>query len=374
MARDLTPDVARHDDATSEHHARDKREKMARELTEYTATPALIRPAGSGIVDGFTHPGPAGITFKMDGGKPQRVKDSAAYTREAIAMAKERAHYYRLREREDGSTRKEFGKYKTGAVSLLITVTPWAVATIGRLKPEARENLMLHLAAVQAERIKEVSGRDTWGGAIHWDTAVPHVNLHIPKTAPGQDGKPGMAHPKSKFKTAGSWTTGADRIARKFPGLLSTQQAELLAGNLARKDEAHLIDVQASRATDLAFESWIKQAGLWNKYVADCDEYARRKKRQQEAEKHRRLMAAALSHWHQNGIWPLAFSAMRFAAWRMLPREMRGPIMLAIRAQQFIRRPISTGIKAAVRAMESRPQVMEMEPHPRQRLAAGMTL
>lgn len=361
MARDLTPDVAHHDNAESDDHRRDKAEKKARELTEYTAGPALIRPAGSGIVDGFQHPGPAGITFRMDqDGKPQRQEDAAAYTRDAIKMAKERAHFCRLREREDGS-RKEYGKYKTGAVSLLLTVAPWQVALVGRLRPEARDNLMLHLAGVQAARIKEVSGRETWGGAIHWDTAIPHCNLHIPKTAPaGLDGKSGMAHPKAKFLTAGSWTTGADRITRKFPGLLPPHQESLLADNLARKDLAHLVDVQASRATDEALESWIKQAGLWAAYERDCREYERRKRKEMTAEKHRRLMQASLSHWHTAGIWPLAFSAMKLAMWRMLPKEIRGAVLLAIRAQQFIRRPVKSALSLALELPTLEPRRKEM--------------
>jgi len=362
MARDLTADVARHDDATSDQHERDKREKKARELTEYTAGPALVRRAGSGIVEGFTSP-VAGFCFRMENGKPARQADADAYTSEAIKMAKERAHYFRLREREDGSTRKENGKYKTGAVSLLITLAPWAVPTVGRLKPEARDNIMMHLASVQAAKIKEVSGRETWGGAVHWDTAIPHANLHIPKTAPaGQDGKPGMAHAKSRFLTAGSWTTGADRITRKFPGLLAPQQAELLADNLGRKDVAHLVDVQSSRATDAALEEWIKQAGLWAAYEKDCEEYERRKRKEMAAEKHRRLMQASLSHFHTSGIWPLTLSAMRLNMWRMLPREIRGPIALAIRAQQFIKQPVKSALKMAMElpALEPRTRLKEM--------------
>jgi hypothetical protein len=330
---DLTPHTARHDDSTSRQHGIDVAGKKERNKTHYEAVPALEIKAGSSILDGVFKSPIKGFSFRMKGGSAMRVNDPAQYTRDALKMSRERARYLRIRIR-DGKERRDWGRYKSGAVSLVTTLPPWAVGTVSRIGPHELADLMLAIAEAQSARIQEVSGRPTYGGGIHLDTAVPHTHSHIPKT----DEK-GNAYPKSDFLTGGPWLAGAVRIEKKFPGLLNPGKRELMERHLARKNQAKLVDLQANDAIDAALERWIRERGLWSHYQADCAEYVRRKGKAQREEPLKRLMQASLGHHHRTGVWPLAYSAMTMSMWRLVPRELRVPIMVAIRLAQVIRQP-----------------------------------
>lgn len=333
MPQNLTKSVAWHDDSTSALHARHKAEKALRLQNHYEPVPAIEREAGGGIVDGIFKSPIKGFSFKLSGGSARRVTDSAAYTREALAMSQARARYVRVRIR-DGSVRREAGRYKHGAVSLVTTLPPWCVKTVSRIGASEREHLLLFLAEAQACEIKKVSERDLFGGGAHLDSAVPHFHLHVPKST--ADGSP---HPKALFLTAGPWAVGAHRIESKFPGLLTERKRAQLTRNLARKDVEHLIDVRCAAVIDRELEVWIRERGLLAEYQAECREYCRKKTKAQNEEPLRGLIQAAVGHHARSGVWPIAYSAMTFAAWRMVPRELRGPIMACIRVTQIIRQP-----------------------------------
>ncbi|MCE2961439.1 MAG: hypothetical protein ACK46A_02145 [Akkermansiaceae bacterium] len=333
MPQNLTVSVAWHDDATSALHAKHKAEKALRLQNHYEAVPAIEREAGGGIVDGVFKSPIKGFSFKLSGGSAHKVSDSAAYTRQALAMSKSRAQFVRVRIR-DGSVRREAGRYKYGAVSLVTTLPPWCVKTVSRIGSSEREHLLLFLAEAQAREIKKVSERDLFGGGAHFNNAVPHFHLHVPKTS-----AEGSLHPKSKFLTAGPWIVGAHRIETKFPGLLTEKKRSQLARHLERKDQSHLIDVRCAAAIDRELEVWIRERGLWSDYQAECTEYFRRKSKAQSEEPLRQLIQAAVGHHARSGVWPIAYSAMSFAAWRMIPRELRVPIMICIRVHQVIRNP-----------------------------------
>jgi len=149
----------------------------------------------------------------------------------------------------------------------------------------------------------------------------------------------GNPYPKANFLTAGPWLAGATRVERKFPGLLAPHKKALMDKHLAKKRRDKLVDTAANEAIDDALESWIRERGLWHEYESDCREYVRRKTKAQKEEPLKRLMQAALGHHSRTGIWPLAYSAMSLVMWRMLPRELRSAITLAIRVHQVIRKP-----------------------------------
>jgi hypothetical protein len=353
MPQDLTHAVAWHDESNSALHAKHKREKAARLETHYEPVPAIERQVGGGILDGvFTSP-VKGYSFRMKSGSAVRAADGEAYTREAIAMSKARSRFTRVRIR-DGKERREAGRYKHGAVSLVSTLPPWAVRTVARIGPSELECLMLYLAEAQAKEIKAVSGRDMFGGGVHLDTAIPHFHSHVPKSS--AQGEP---YPKSNFLTAGPWLTGAHRIEAKFPGLLTEKKRDQLTRNLARKDVAHLIDIRCAAVIDRELEKWIRERGLWAEYQADCEDYRRRKTKSQREEPLRRLMQASVGHHARNGVWPLAYNAMSMTMWRMVPRELRGPIMACIRIHQIVRRP-SKALKIGVRMLAEMNRQPEM--------------
>ncbi len=333
MPLGLTLAVAGHDDSTSALHALHRARKAVRKGIDYEPVPALEREAGGGIIDGIFNSPTKGFTFKLRGGYARRVSDPAAYTREVVAMSETRARYVRIRIR-DGQERRDYGRYKHGAVSLVTTLPPWAVRTVARIGPSELEDLMLRLAEAQSREVMKVSGRETYGGGVHLDTAVPHFHSHIPKTS--ADGKP---HPKALFLTAGPWIVGAHRIEAKFPGLLTEKKRDLLNHHLDLKDRAHLIDLRCAEVIDRELEKWVRERGFWADYQADCDDYRRRKIKSQKEEPLRRILQAALGHHARSGVWPLAFGVMNLTAWRLIPRELRSPIMACIRVHQVIRQP-----------------------------------
>lgn len=353
MPQELTHAVAWHDDSNSRVHAKHKREKAERMATHYEPVPAIERQVGGGVLDGVFQSPVKGYSFRIRSGSAVRAADSEAYTREALAMSKERARFTRLRIR-DGKERREAGRYTHGAVSLVATLPPWAVRTVARIGPSELECLMLYLAEAQAKEIKEVSGREMFGGGVHLDTAVPHFHNHVPKSS--AQGEP---YPKSKFLTAGPWVVGAHRIEAKFPGLLTEKKRDQLSRHLARKDTEHLIDVRCAAVIDRELEKWIRERGLWSDYQADCEEYMRRKSKAQREEPLRRLVQAAVGHHARNGVWPIAYGAMSMTVWRMIPRELRGPIMACIRVHQIIRNP-SKALKIGVRMIAEMDRQPEM--------------
>jgi hypothetical protein len=153
---------------------------------------------------------------------------------------------------------------------------------------------------------------------------------------------------------------GAHRIEAKFPGLLTDRKREQLSRHLARKDTAHLIDVRCAAAIDRELEKWIRQRGLWFEYQADCEEYRRRKIKVQREEPLRRLIQAAVGHHARNGVWQLAYGAMSMTIWRMIPRELRGPIMACVRVHQIVRNP-SKALKIGVRMLAEMDRQPEMK-------------
>lgn len=353
MPQNLTHAVAWHDDSTSSLHQKHREEKALRLATHYEPVPAIERQVGGGILDGVFQSPTKGFSFRMKSGSAVRAADSEAYTREAIAMSKARSRFTRIRIR-DGKERREAGRYTHGAVSLIATLPPWAVRTVSRIGPSELECLMLYLAEAQAKEIKAVSGRDMHGGGIHLDTGIPHFHNHVPKSSAA-----GEPYAKSRFLTAGPWVVGAHRIEAKFPGLLTEKKREQLSRHLARKDTNHLIDVRCAAVIDRELEKWIRERGLSSDYQADCEEYRRTKAKVQREEPLRRLVQAAVGHHARNGVWPLAYGAMTMTVWRMIPQELRGPIMACIRIHQIVRNP-SKALKIGVRMlaeMDRQPQM-----------------
>jgi hypothetical protein len=328
--RDVTPHTARHDDVNSAQHEIDKAEKAIRSMTEYKAVPALAAEAGAKIIDGFKGYS-KGWSWKLVDGKPV-VVDNKEYTKTLIKLARERSQYKRVRIRGDKQS-IESGAYKSGAVSLVTTVAPWAVSCISKLPENKQNELFLKLAQVRAKTVERVSGRTVYGGGLHLDTAVPHFHDHIFKTT--EDGK---IHPKSKFKTAGPWLVGAHRINQKFPNLLSKQKKEMLTKALARKDMDHLIDIKVSADIDKAVEDFFIDEGIYIKYEDSCREYTKRKRKSQEEEQYKPLMKASLESFNETGIWPIFYKFMKLCMWRMIPKSLRKPIQMSIRLFQLIKK------------------------------------
>jgi hypothetical protein len=349
---DLTDAVAGHDDETSAINKKHKKEKALRLQVAYEPVPAVYREPGSGILDGISAPpGATGFSFRLRSGTASKAKDASIYTKEVTALARKRKKYLRIRNRNGKQTRDTGVYAKSGGVSLVITASPWHVPTMARLGQNELEDLMLRLAEVAGREIQDVSGRPLYGGGAHYQTAndktgtpgfLPHFHFHVMKSADGDPpGTPGFPYPQGKFLSAGPWITGSSRIETRFPGLLTEKKRELLRKHLARKDQAHLIDMKVSAAIDREMENFIREKGaLWvQQAAADAKEYEKKKKRAQEKEPLQRIMQAALGHHARCGVWPLAYQAMTLSMWRMVPRELRTAVTLSIRAFQIVRNP-----------------------------------
>jgi len=339
MAQDLSREAAEHDNVFDPRHDRDKAAKKRRLETSYEAVPAVETVAGSRVIDGIFRSPIKGFSFVFLGGEARKAVDPAAYTRSAIEMSKQRAKFKRVRLR-DGKEVKDTGRYKHGAVTLMTTLPPWSVRAVERLGPSELEHLMLHLASKQAEAIETASGRPAFGGACHFDTAVPHFATHLPKSSPD-----GVVYPKADFRTTNSWNVGTRRIEKKFPGLMTPRKLELLKGNMEAYGDKLPIEMLASDVIDNELEKWIKSRGFELQYEADCKAYFKAKKKAQNEEPLKPLMQAALGHFHRHLIFPIAYSAMSFAMWRMIPRAIRPGVMLSMRAKQVIRSPIDYGVR-----------------------------
>lgn len=326
--QNLTKNVAQHDNPNSKKHARDIAEKRERDKIDWIPIAKLSKEAVGKSVDGVTQAPRAGFCFWMRDGRASRAKCDKEYTRAALARSRElrKLPYQRTR---NGKVTTDYLRRKHGIDSVVFTVAPWAQDTIKRIGNSEREHLALHIAEVINKEVKRISGREMFGGGVHEDTGVLHFHTHIQKTGP-----------KSKFKIAGPWTCGSYRIAHKFPDLLTPTKREMMASNLAKKDFDHLVDIHVSLRIDKEVEAWIKERGLWKQYEEDCIAYVRRKKKSQKQEKDAPLIKASLAHFALGGIWPLAYRAMTLTMWRMIPAEIRKPVMLSIRTYQIIKSPV----------------------------------
>jgi hypothetical protein len=326
--QNLTKSVAHHDNPNSRKHARDVANKREREKMDFIQVPALARESGAKLRDGVTAAPTKGFCFWIRDGRASRAKDDAEYTRAALKRSRElqKLPYTRTR---NGKTTTDYLRRKHGIDSVVFTIAPWAQDTVRRIGNSEREHLALHLAQTINKEIKRISGREMFGGGVHEDTGILHFHTHIQKTGP-----------KSLFKIAGPWTAGSYRISKKFPNLLTPAKREMMEDNLAKKDFDHLVDIHVALKIDEEMEKWIKERGLWNQYEKDCEAYLKRKTKSQREEKDAPLMRASLAHFALAGIWPLAYRAMSLSMWRMIPEEIRKPVMLSIRTFQVIKSPV----------------------------------
>ena len=143
---------------------------------------------------------------------------------------------------------------------------------------------------------------------------------------------------------------GADRVDRRFPGLLSGKQKELMESHKKRKGQ--MVDLEIASAVDKHLEDEFRRLGLEKDYEESCREYVRRKKRAQETERHRILLKESIRFFAVDGVWPLAAGTMRFCMWRLLPKEYRTLVMTSIRLTQIIGAPVvKTGFKIATQEL-----------------------
>jgi hypothetical protein len=326
--QNLSKAVAHHDNPNSKKHARDVAEKKERDKVDWIPINKLGKEAVGKSIDGVSGIPRKGFCFWMRDGRAGRAKNDSEYTRAALKRSRElqKLPYTRTR---NGKTTTDYLRRKHGIDSVVFTISPWAQATLERIGASEREELSLYLAEQINKEVKRISGREMFGGGVHEDTGVLHFHCHIQKTTP-----------KSTFKIAGPWTAGSYRISKKFPHLLTQAKRQMLADNLAKKDFAHLVDIHVSLKIDEEMERWIKDRGLWKGYEEDCQIYLKRKTRSQKEEKDAPLIKASLAHFVLGGIWPLAYRAMTMTMWRMIPAEIRKPVMLSIRTFQVIKSPV----------------------------------
>ncbi|MBE2180299.1 MAG: hypothetical protein IAE97_07490 [Chthoniobacterales bacterium] len=335
--RNLTQHAVDHDDPASKQHAKDKKEKRERGQTTWEPVPTLSAARGR-IVEGITPVPAVGFCFKMRRREACRAAGDE-YTSATKAMERTRRRGVRIRIRE-GKERRDTVRYRCGAQSLLATAPPWSWGLLKEMPASQRDHLMLCLAEKAAARIQEISGRETWGGGVHYDansndSFFPHLHLHIPKVS--GDGTP---YPKASFITTDDWTANTLRIEQHFPGLLSEGKVANARRNLEKKGDRPVIDLEIQRVMDRELETFFRQEGLCAKYEQAKKRYAGWKRKEEEQEPQRRLIKAGLSYHHRTGLWPLAYRAMKLTAWRLIPRELRAGIMISIRATQIVEQPL----------------------------------
>lgn len=342
-------------------------EKRERLKTTWEPAPSPER-RGFRAADGIlTESGP-GFCFRMKDGKAQYALGEL-YTRDALAMSAERRVTRRIRTR-DGKQVKDTVKSKHGAVSIVATTPPWSWGLIGKLLHGDRDDLMLRLATASAEEIKRVSKRDLFGGGAHYEANAdksffPHFHFHIPKApAPGHDG-PVEAHPKEAFINLDSWTLSAHRLEKTFPGLLSRKKVEWLHRNLQKKGRREIVDIAIQDRIDQELDAYFSQMGLSHHYSEEKRRYRSWKTKEDKTQATRKLTKSALSYFDATGVWPIARKLMSLAMWRMIPADLRGAVMLCIRAKQAVRNPARAAVGIMLRAAKL---AMQEPPIPQPRI------
>jgi hypothetical protein len=141
----------------------------------------------------------------------------------------------------------------------------------------------------------------------------------------------------------------------------------MLEDNLSKKRMEDLIDLKIARIIDEETERYIRDTGRWAQYEKDCEAYRKDKAKKQKVEKQAAIVQAGLAHFALAGVWPLAYGVMTLAMWRMVPKEIRKPVMLSIRAFQILRNPSVGGIArlglATLAKAENRPELPEYHHH-----------
>jgi hypothetical protein len=347
---DLTRDVARHDNVGSARHARDKEQKAIRDRVKFEAVPAVEMTAAGRWQDGVSAKPKTGFCFRVIGGSAS-IMDGKAYVRAALKRSKELARVKILRDR-NGKQVTDYLTRKHGIESLVGTVPPWAAPIISKLGKSEREVFALAVAE-KVHKAATDHSRPLFGGGWHEDTDIPHWHFHCEKQGP-----------KARACRAAPWSVGADRIRRKFPDLLSQEKLEMLEDNLSKKRLEDLIDLKIARIIDEQTEAYIKDTGRWAQYEEDCEAYRVDKARKQKVEKQAKIVQAGLAHFALAGVWPLAYSVMSLAMWRMVPAELRKPVMISIRAFQVLRKPSAVGaISLATMALAKGPKAQDMPDH-----------
>lgn len=349
--RPLSREAFEHDDPNSRRHWTDKRQKEERDAIDFVPVPSPLRAGGKELTGVAFDTDSKGFMFSFgdasansaaalgDISLPAASKvDAGKYRKRILREEKERRRFRRVVQK-NGEEVETWGSHKCGAVSMVVTVPPWAMSLINRMEDDERDGLLLRSAHAAGNRMQEVSGRVPWGGGCHLDTDVAHFHLQVPKTSPA-----GENWQKSKFKTGGPWLVGADRVERQFPGLLSQKQKGLLEDH--KKKKGQLVDLEIAAAVDSHLEEEFQKMGLDKDYKEAQREYVLRKKRAQETERHRVLLRESLRFFGINGVWPLATGVMKFAIWRLIPSEHRKLVMQSIRLTQIIGAPV---VKTAFR-------------------------
>lgn len=355
--RPLSREALDHDDPNSRRHFKDKTEKSARDAVEYIPVPSPLRAGGKELTGVDFDADSKGFMFSFGGRDDNAAAalgvsplpaagrvDARNYRARILNEEKERRRFRRTITK-NGKEIETWGSHKCGAVSLVVTVPPWSMSLINSLEDDQRDALLLRVAHAAGTRMQEVSDRVPWGGGCHLDTDIAHFHFQIPKTSPA-----GENWTKSKFKTGGPWLVGADRVDRRFPGLLSSKQKELMESHKKRKGQT--VDLEIAATVDKHLESEFHRLGLEKDYEDACRDYVRRKKRAQDTERQRSLLRESLRYFGVKGVWPLAAGAMELVMWRLIPREHRKLVMTSIRLTQMVAAPIArTVVKTAAREL-----------------------
>jgi len=352
--RNLSREAFDHDDPSSRRHEKDKREKRDRDAVDFVPVPSPLRAGGKELTGIDFDPDSAGFMFSFGG----RNENTAAALGVSPTPAAEKvdARNYRARVLKEEKERRKFrrsitkngkvvetwGSHKCGAVSLVVTMPPWCMSVINALEDDRRDALLLRVADAAARRMQTVSDRVPWGGGCHLDTDVAHFHFQVPKTSPA-----GENWAKSKFKTGGPWLVGADRMERRFPGLLPAKEKELMDSHKKRKGE--MVDLEIASAVDAHLENEFREMGLSKRYEQACCEYVGRKKRAQETEQSRRLLRESLRFFVLQGVWPLAAGTMKLSMVRMVPKEFRPLIYSSIRVTQILASPAKAAVVQSIK-------------------------
>ena len=355
--RNLSREAFDHDDPASRRHAKDKREKADRDAVDFVPVPSPLRAGGKELTGVDFDADSKGFMFEFgdrdencsaalgDQPLPSPAKVDAGKYRSRILREEKERRRFRRSVTKNGKEVETWGSHKCGAVSFVVTVPPWSMSVINLLEDDQRDALLLRVAHTAGNKMQEVSERVPFGGGCHLDTDIAHFHLQVPKTSPA-----GENWAKSKFKTGGPWLVGADRVDRRFPGLLSGKQKELMESHKKRKGQ--MVDLEIASAVDKHLEDEFRRLGLEKDYEESCREYVRRKKRAQETERHRILLKESIRFFAVDGVWPLAAGTMRFCMWRLLPKEYRTLVMTSIRLTQIIGAPVvKTGFKIATQEL-----------------------
>jgi hypothetical protein len=154
--------------------------------------------------------------------------------------------------RRDGEASFYKRKRPGSIVELVVNVSPAQSLWLRDKSPRQIQAKIKHCLDAVGVEVREGIRWDLLGATVHYDSARPHLNLHVTRVLSDHT----LASP-ARLRTIGSWSVAQWRLAKIG---LGGSGNEVLASNLKRFADRHgtgaePFDLRLHRVLDIAFES-----------------------------------------------------------------------------------------------------------------------